>query len=202
MEQARHFLTQFNGPGSYAILYFTLLCSSLGIPLNSDLILITVSALAAFGAFKLPILIPIAFLGLLSGDSINFFFARKYGPSLLGRAPFRWVLTENRISLATAFLRKYGSGFVFCIRFLPFIRPSLFFTAGSLQIKPRTFYLLNSASTLLYLSILMNAAHSAAENQDILIAGFKKFQLVPVAILAAGMILILGMRLKKRLKSG
>ena len=145
--------------------------------MNSDLILIAASMLAAMGFFKLPFLIPIAFLGLLAGDSINFFVARRFGPTLLRKAPFKWILSPSKVEQAEEFLERRGSKFIFCIRFLPLIRTALFFTAGSLQTKPRLFYLLDGVSTMIYLLVLMNLSFQAGTNIDLLIAGFKKFQL-------------------------
>jgi membrane protein DedA with SNARE-associated domain len=177
MEQAKDFLTQFSGPEGYLFFFLTLIGCGMGLPMNSDLILIAASMLAAIGIFKLPILIPIAFLGLLTGDSINFFVARKFGPVLLRKAPFKWILSPSKVEQAKEFLDKRGSKFIFCIRFIPLIRTALFFTAGSLQIKPRIFYILNGASTMIYLTGLMNLSYQAGANIDLIIAGFKKFQL-------------------------
>lgn len=186
MEQARLFLTQYSGTESYVLFYFILIGCGIGLPFNSDLILITASVLAALGFFKLSILMPLAFLGLLTGDTINFFVARKFGPVLLAKRPFRWLLSPEKVRKAEIFLAAKGDRFLFCIRFLPLIRTALFFTAGSLQVKPRTFYLLNVTSTVIYLVLLMNAAHSAGENAELLFAGFKRFQFILLGLVIAG----------------
>jgi len=189
MEQARMFLTQHAGMEGYALFYFILIGCGIGLPFNSDITIITASVLAALGLFKLSILMPIAFAGLLTGDTINFFVARRFGPKLLSRAPFRWVLSPEKVKNAEAFLAEKGNRFLFCVRFLPLIRTVLFFTAGSLQVRPRTFYLLNMSATVIYLVILMNLAHSAGENIDALIPVLKRFQLVLLGLFAAGLAL-------------
>jgi membrane protein DedA with SNARE-associated domain len=183
MDQVKEFLTHYSGVEAYLLFFAGLIGCGIGLPLNSDLILITASMLAAFGLFKLPILIPIAFFGLLSGDSINFFLARRFGPKLLSHAPFNWILPESKFKEAKNYFDSGGSRFVFCIRFLPFIRTALFFTAGSLQIKPRVFYLLNGTSTLIYLMILMNLAFAAGSNIEPLLATLRKFQFLLLAVL-------------------
>ncbi|NDG83924.1 MAG: DedA family protein [Proteobacteria bacterium] len=187
MEQARIFLTHYSGTEGYVIFYFILIGCGIGMPFNSDITIITASVLAALGLFKLPILMPIAFAGLLTGDTINFFVARKYGPKLLTKAPFRWFLTPEKVKSAEAFLAEKGSGFLFCVRFLPLIRTALFFTAGSLQVKPRTFYLLNISATVIYLSVLMNLAHSAGENIEALLPVLKRFQLALLGLFTVGL---------------
>jgi membrane protein DedA with SNARE-associated domain len=196
MEQAKEFLTQFNGPEGYLFFFLSLIGCGIGLPMNSDLILIAASMLAAMGIFKLPFLIPIAFLGLLTGDTINFFVARRFGPILLKKAPFKWILSPSKVEQAEEFLERRGSKFIFCIRFLPLVRTALFFTAGSLQTRPRIFYLLNGASTVIYLAVLMNLSYQAGTNIDLLIAGFKKFQLGILILMMT--VLVFGVRANRK----
>jgi membrane protein DedA with SNARE-associated domain len=120
---------------------------------------------------------------LLSGDTINFFVARKFGPRILARRPLRWILNPDQVRQAETFLSRKGSGFLFCIRFLPLVRTVLFFTAGSLQVRPRTFYLLNGTATVIYLTALMNLAYSAGKNTDVWISTFKHVQFILLGLL-------------------
>lgn len=186
MEQAREFLTQFSGPGGYGIFYLIIMSCGIGFPFNSDLMLITASVLASMGYFDLRALMILAFFALLSGDTINFFVARRYGKTLLSKAPFRWILKPEKIVTAESFMRTRGDKFLFVVRFLPLIRTALFFTAGCLQVTPRKFYFLNGTATAIYLPILMGTAFTAAENIDQVIATLKKFQFG----LLAGLIVI------------
>jgi membrane protein DedA with SNARE-associated domain len=183
MDQVKEFLSQFSGPQAYAVFYFVLIGCGIGMPINSDLVLISASVLAALGFFKLKILFPIAFFGLLTGDSINFFVARKYGPRILAVRPFSWILSPEKVRSAETFLAEKGTKFLFCVRFLPLIRTALFFTAGSLQVRPKSFYMLNATATVIYLTGLMNLAYSAGENIDSLIESFKRFQFVLLGVL-------------------
>ncbi len=200
MEQAKLFLTQYSGTESYVLFYFVLVGCGIGMPMNSDITIIAASVLAALGFFKLPILLPIAFLGLLTGDTLNFFVARKYGPKILARAPLRWILTPEKVKNAEIYLEEKGNRFLFCVRFLPLIRTVLFFTAGSLQVKPQTFYFLNITSTLIYLFALMNLSYAAGENIDTLLNSFKQFQtLLLILLLIVG--LTLWMRRKRAIPS-
>jgi membrane protein DedA with SNARE-associated domain len=176
MDQAKEFLSQYQGFQAYVVFYFTLIGCGIGMPINSDITLIAASVLAALGFFKLPFLIPVAFLGLLSGDTINYLVARKFGPRILKNAPFRWILTPEKIEQAERFLENRGTKFIFFVRFLPLIRTALYFTAGSLQVRARTFFLLDATSTVIYLLGLMNLAYLAGENIEALIEGFKRFQ--------------------------
>jgi membrane protein DedA with SNARE-associated domain len=70
------------------------------------------------------------------------------------------------------------------------IRTALYFTAGSLQVRARTFFLLDATSTVIYLLGLMNLAYYAGENIESLIEGFKRFQFGLLAFLLTGSLFI------------
>ncbi|MBC7397594.1 MAG: DedA family protein [Bdellovibrionales bacterium] len=183
MDQAREFLTHFSGPQSYAIFYFILIGCGLGLPFNSDLMIISASVLAALGYFKLIFLMPIAYLGLLSGDTINYWVARTYGKKILSIRPFRWLLNPQKVCAAETYLNQKGTRFLFFVRFLPLIRTVLYFTAGSLQVPPRTFFLMDGLSTLIYVPLLMSLAYYAGENIDSLVVQFKQIQFLLLGFL-------------------
>ena len=91
----------------------------------------------------------------------------------------------------TRYLEKRGTRFLFLVRFLPLIRTALYFTAGSLQVRARTFFLLDGISTVIYLLGLMNLAYAAGENIDSLVEGFKRFQFSLLGFLLTGSLFIL-----------
>lgn len=121
---------------------------------------------------------PIAFLGLLTGDAINYFVARKYGTRLLRIAPFRWIVSTQKVQAAEKLLNEKGTGYLFFVRFLPLIRTVLFFTAGSLQVPARRFFTMDGLSTLIYLPALMSLAFFTGENINPLVTKFKQFQFI------------------------
>ncbi len=176
MDQARHFLTHFTGPTGYSVFFLIITSCCIGMPFNSDFMFITAGVLASLGYFQLWILLVLGYLALLLGDSINFFVARRYGKKLLKIKPFSWVLSEAKVTQAEQYLARNGTQFLFMVRFLPLIRTVLFFSAGALQVKPKTFYLMNALATLIYLPILMGSAYLASEHIDELVRILKQFQ--------------------------
>ncbi len=198
MDQAKQFLTQFTGTEAYLFFYFLLAGCGIGFPCNSDLVIITACVMAAtLGTFKFGILLPLAFFGLLTGDSINYFVARTYGKRILAKRPFNYILKPEKVSAAEIYLKEKGNRFLFLVRFLPLIRTVLYFTAGSLQVPPRTFFLLNGISTLLYLTMVMNAAYFAGENIDQVISFLKQCQFLLLGLVIAVSIFAL---LRKKMK--
>mgnify|MGYP001549544968 CR=1 FL=1 len=112
----------------------------------------------------------------MTGDTVIFFVGRRWGKSLLNVAPFQWIFQPEKIAMAENFINTKGEKFLFILRFLPLIRTPLFFAAGSLRVKPRTFYIMDATATLIYLPALMGASFYASENIDQVVATLKKFQ--------------------------
>lgn len=188
MEWVQQFLTQVSGPTAYLLFFLLIMACGCGLPMNSDISLITAAVLASKGVFQIWILIPLAFFALLTGDSITFFAGRKWGYRLIRRRPFKWVLKQKQIERAERYLENHGARFLFVVRYLPLIRTALFFTAGSLKVRPRTFYLMDGLASTLYLPLVMGTAYFASENIDSVIQTFKNFQF----LLLAGFLFVLG----------
>lgn len=192
MDQAREFLTQFQGPSGYATFYAIIMGCGMGFPFNSDLCLITAAVLSALGYFDLRILLVLAWFALLSGDTVTFFVGRKWGKKLLSVRPFSWIFSAEKIAVAEHYLNTRGTKFLFIVRFLPLIRTVLFFTAGSLQVRPKTFYMMDGLATAIYLPLLMGTSYYASENIDAVLEFLKKFQfgLLGLVVLAVVVLLL------------
>ena len=192
MDQTRELLLQFSGISQYALFFFVTTGCCVGLPFNSDLLFIVGAYLASIGHFHFWPLLTLAFFGLILGDSINFFIARRYGKAILRLRPFCYILSENKVTEAESFLNTRGTRFLFFVRFLPLIRTVLYFTAGSLQVRPRTFYAWNVSSTLLYLPVLMGSAYYASDNLAQVYGTLKKFQFALLAmVIVIGLVFLL-----------
>jgi len=191
MDRAQEFLTHFSGPAGYLFFYALVAACGCGFPFNSDITLITAAVLCANGVFQLWILMVLAFSAILTGDSITFFVARNWGLNLIKVPPFRWILSEKSVANASQSLNQHGLKFLFIVRFLPLIRTALFFTAGTLQVPPKSFYLMNGVATLIYVPMIMVSSYYASANIDVLLKVLKQFQfgLLAAVILMAALIL-------------
>lgn len=167
MEFAQNLIQTFSGPLGYAIFFLIIFSCSWGMPFNSDFQIVTASVLASLGVFNLWILMLVAFTALIIGDSVTFFLGRKVGPKILVKRPLRWIIKPHHIDRAKSLFHRHGSKFLICIRFIPLVRPALFFTAGTLQLKPSHFYICNIIATSIYLPIVMNIAFYFAEQLNL-----------------------------------
>lgn len=183
MEWVQLFLTQSSGPTGYFLFFALIMACGCGFPMNSDLSLIAASVLAYSGIFQLVPLMILAFLALLAGDSVAFFLGRTFGYSLVRVKPFKWIFKPKALLKAEHYLKHHGNKFLFIVRFLPLIRTALFFTAGTLQVKPKTFYLMNGLASAIYVPALMGISYYTAENIEDVIQILKSIQYVLLALL-------------------
>lgn len=184
MEAIQNLLTQYSGVEAYVIFFLLVVACCVGL-FNSDITFITAGALASIQFYDYRILIVLGFFALLTGDSITFFSGRKWGRALIRKKPFSFVLNDEKVDKAEAFLESKGQIFIFMVRFLPLLRTALFLTAGSLQVKPKYFYILNALSTMIYLPLVIIGSYRASANASEIIATLKRFQFAPILLLMA-----------------
>jgi membrane protein DedA with SNARE-associated domain len=124
----------------YAVGFAVIVVCGLGLPLPED---ITLLAMGYLTYLPMPdgsprphasvVLASLAgFLGCMGGDGIMFAIGRRYGMSVIGRRPFRWLITPDRLERARKIMDQHGPKILFAARFMPGIRSVGFFTAGSL----------------------------------------------------------------------
>jgi membrane-associated protein len=195
MDGAQEILTYFSGPMGYTFFFLLVTACGCGFPFNSDITLITAAVLSANGTFDLFILMILAFSGIIVGDTICFFVAKKWGLPILAMRPFCWLVSEKGVKHATLLLKQHGMKFLFIVRFLPLIRSALFFAAGTLQVSYRSFYLANGTATLIYVPLIMLSSYYASENIDIVLQSLKQFQFVLLGLFS---VVILYLILRKK----
>lgn len=105
------------------LLFISSLCS-LGFPINSDIIQITVSYLIYKGSVSYSISTPMMITGILIGDAILYFISHRSGKLVIKKKNSE---TFKKIS---ALINKYGALCIFIARFLPGIRTLFIVSAG------------------------------------------------------------------------
>jgi membrane protein DedA with SNARE-associated domain len=148
MERLFEFLTDLSGRAAYLIIFGILVACGLGFPLPEDIPLIATgyliwdTTLTWFGG------ITITILGVLIGDSILFFIGQRLGLKILNNRK-KGLFAPKRVKRAQAYFRKYGPKVVFFARFVAGLRAVVFFMAGAMHMKFRTFLLLDFLAALI-----------------------------------------------------
>lgn len=103
-----------------------------------DSLLITAGLLASRGILDIRLLIPIAAVAAILGDSVGYWFGNKTGPKIFKREDSLFFHKKNIIK-ANEFYKKHGGKTIILARFLPFIRTFAPIVAGIGTMKYKHF---------------------------------------------------------------
>jgi membrane-associated protein len=121
----------------------------IGFFLPGDSLLFTAGILAAAGHLTIGLLLPIAFVAAVAGDSVGYAIGRRAGTSLYTRPEGRFKM-HTRIEQARAFYDKRGGSTIILARFIPIIRTFAPVVAGAAKMDYRRFLVFNVIGALLW----------------------------------------------------
>ncbi len=185
----------------YLAVFLVLLLCGLGLPLPEEVTLIAAGLVVFEGKANLHLMVLVTVLGILGGDSLLFALGWRFGPPLLTRPFFRRLLHADRMAKVRRQFDRHGVKAVFFARFFAGIRACVYFTAGTLGMRYRTFILLDLCGALLSAPIsVWLGMHFGASIEGAL----KYLSRFDRAILAVVLVLILGsvLRSHRRRRSG
>jgi len=146
----------------FAFVFLVLLMCGFGLPMPEDVVLVTGGVLAwlssdvdevTFGAMVrdqgLLTMIGVGLAGILAGDSVIFFFGRRYGARVAEFAPLRRVITPEKLETVERKIRMRGNVVVLFARFLPGLRAPTFFTVGHARMPYWEFLAFDGSAALI-----------------------------------------------------
>lgn len=163
-------------------------------PYWGDTVILVAFFLTSHGMVSpVPIFI-LAFLGSLLGAAVALGLGRRFGPRLLKRfASPRRVRTARKVE---RLFNRFGAWILAFNRFLPFVRASMVYGAGALQLRFRRALGYLAISNLAWLGLLMTVATLPAGNWHELQAIFRTYsRWSGMAALAVVGLVLLGLTL-------
>ena len=112
--------------------------------------LIAGAVLASHGSLNIVWLLPAAWLGAVTGDSIGYIIGATGGHKLLTRYGGRLGITEERLGKVEEFFARYGTIVVVFARFVVLLRQFNGIAAGSLEMPWPRFFLYNAIGAALW----------------------------------------------------
>lgn len=190
MDSLMAFLHSLQGVEAYALLLGLLVGSGFGLPVNEDILLLGAAALTLRGVMEPVPLVAVAWLGLVTADSLVLHWGHRFGGQLLRHRFLGRLMPEARLAAMQAVMRRYGPGFMFVARFMPGLRTPLFFAAGSLKMPYRHLFVYDGAAALVELPLLVyGVRYLGGRWQEILalVQRFQGFLLPGLVLLALGL---------------
>ncbi len=109
----------------------------LGFLLPGSTFLLLLGVLSGQGYFDISSLLLFAVVGAYLGDIANYYIGKHYGTVLLGKS---WIpFSDEQLGKAHKFLNTHGAKSLFLARFLPGLKESVPFLAGSLKMQRSKF---------------------------------------------------------------
>jgi membrane protein DedA with SNARE-associated domain len=165
-----------------------------GLVLPGETALLVAGVFCERGVLSLWIMIPVAVLCAVAGDSVGYEFGRKFGPSLRRSRLGHWV-GEHRWAAVDGFLHRHGGKAVLLGRLTALFRALIPSMAGMSGMRYRTFLLWNAIGALIWAPacVLLGYAFSSALSTVSSVLTW-----VPLAVLAVVFVAWLALHLRRR----
>ena len=170
-----------------------------GMVLPGETALLVAGVFAQHGTLNLYVMMVVAVVCAIAGDSVGYEFGKKFGPALRRSRLGRWV-GEHRWSMVDGFIARHGGKAVLIGRLTALFRALVPSMVGMSGMRYRTFIVWNAAGGLIWAPgcVLLGYAFSSS-----LATVGKSLTWAPLVILAvvAGGYLALHLRKRKREKA-
>jgi membrane protein DedA with SNARE-associated domain len=164
------------------------------LPGETALLVAGVFCNSKYGDLKLAIMIPVAIICAIGGDSVGYEFGRHFGPRLRRSRLGRWV-GEHRWAAVDAFIHRHGGKAVLLGRLTALLRALMPSMAGMSGMRYRTFLLWNATGGILWGSGCVLLGYAFASALDVV---GETLTWAPLAILAVVVVIYIGLHLRKR----
>src|SRR5262249_29441610 len=155
-------LSNLSPEAAYLWLFTILLLCGFGLPIPEDISLIAAGYLSypdrhVLHGVQLNVhkAFAVCFLAVLAGGTSGFLFRRRYGRRVLASKLAQRYFTPRRQLRVRAYFRKFGSKVVLVGRFTPGLRFTIFFTAGTLHVRPSIFFVYDFAAAAFSVPVLV-----------------------------------------------
>jgi membrane protein DedA with SNARE-associated domain len=120
-----------------------------GLVLPGETALLVAGVFCQRGVLSLWIMIPLAVVAAVAGDSVGYEFGKKFGPALRRTRVGRWV-GEHRWAMVDGFIKRHGGKAVLLGRLTALFRALVPSMAGMSGMRYRTFIVWNAAGGLIW----------------------------------------------------
>ena len=145
----------------------------------------------------------VCFGAVLGGDTLAFFLGRFFGRRVLASALARKYSTPRRQLRVRAYFRKFGSRVVLVGRFTPGLRFTIFFTAGTLHVRPAIFLIYDFTAAAFSVPVLVYTAWFFGRQIDrvILLARRTEHGILVALVVGAAIVIVKAIRRRRRLSA-
>jgi len=143
----------------YPVLFALIFGESAGLPLPGETALLTAGVLAGTGQLSLPLVIVVAVVAAVTGDSLGYWLGRRGGRAVLAhrRGPFA-VVRLHALERGERFFERHGATTVLLGRFVPGVRVVAAVLAGAGAMPWPRFAIYNLSAAFLWAAMAASLA--------------------------------------------
>ena len=119
--------------GGSLVIFALLFACGLGLPLPEDIPLLVGGYFVGQGKMSLPVLAVLAWVGIIGGDCVLYYLARRYGMGVTRIPLIGRHVTEKRILWAEQKFERYGIWVVAICRMVAGVRGAMVIAAGAIR---------------------------------------------------------------------
>ncbi len=183
-------LMQLYGVWIYVIVFIVIFCET-GLVvtpfLPGDSLLFILGTFAATGNLDLYLILGLATVAAILGDSINYHIGKMIGPKIFHSESAK-ILNKKHLTATQEFYKRYGSKTIVIARFMPIIRTFAPFVAGIGRMKYQEFFLWNVVGAIAWVFSFVIAGYFfgniplVKENLSLFILGIIFLSVLPAGI--------------------
>jgi membrane protein DedA with SNARE-associated domain len=152
--------------GSLVFVFAWLALGGLGAPLPEDAALLSTGVLIQRGTVPAALGLAVVLVGVLGGDALLFFAARKLGPRAYERRMFQRILPPARRAKIEGAYRRFGGRLVFVARHVGGLRAATFAMAGITGMRPLRFLAWDAAAAALSVPLMVGVGYYGATHVE------------------------------------
>ena len=164
------------------------------LPGETALLVAGVFCNAKYGDLNLGVMIAIAVVCAIGGDSVGYEFGKRYGPALRRSRLGRWV-GEHRWAAVDGFIHRHGGKAVLAGRLTALMRALMPSMAGMSGMRYRTFLLWNAVGGVIWAPGCVLLGYGFASALDVV---GETLTWAPLAILAVVIVIYVVIHVRKR----
>ena len=166
----------------------------IGVVFPGETALLVAGVFCQRGVLNIWLMIPIAVVAAVAGDTVGFEFGKKYGPSLRSSRLGRFV-GEQRWSKVDAFIHRHGGKAVLIGRLTALFRALVPSMAGMSGMRYRTFIAWNVLGGLIWAPSVVVLGYYFSKSLSVV---GQTLTWAPFAILGLAALVYLGLHLRRR----
>jgi membrane protein DedA with SNARE-associated domain len=178
------FLNGFSAHFIYLLLFVLLLLCGVGFPMAEEIVLLTGGVLVASQVLNPLLMFLSTFLGVLIGDVLLFWLGRGLATRLATSTYLNRLMPPRRLAQGSAFFARYGNTTVFLARFIPGLRAPTFLLAGTMQMPPWRFIVMDTLAGCLFVPMMCWLGYLFADSFEVVAVWFRSFERATFTLLA------------------